>query len=50
LALDFTIPDPGNNGLPIAKWIVESQNGTFAVPVNLERGSTFIVRIPITDK
>lgn len=34
-------------GLSIAKWIVESHDGTIQVKSELDKGSTFIVRLPI---
>ncbi len=33
-------------GLSIAKWIVETHNGTIKVTSELEKGSTFYVRVP----
>lgn len=34
-------------GLSIAKWIVESYRGTIHVSSELEKGSTFLIRIPL---
>lgn len=33
-------------GLSIAKWIVETHNGTIEVSSELGKGSTFLVKIP----
>ncbi|MBT2668098.1 hypothetical protein J7J00_21885 [Bacillus sp. ISL-4] len=37
-------------GLAIAKWIVESHQGTILASSEIGKGSMFIIRIPIKDK